>query len=165
LELDEGPERTPSDRLAHAERQLLAFREVMELLRSTTGELEDVLGEIGKRAATLCRSVTGFVYLLDRDVMRFAVGWGGRQEMWDYERAHPNALDRRTVAGRVALDRRTVHIPDVLADREYDYAEGQTVAGYRVLLGVPIFGSDGFSARSAGSRVGLRGRRRWPARS
>jgi class 3 adenylate cyclase/putative methionine-R-sulfoxide reductase with GAF domain len=133
-----------STRPVDAERQARAFREVLELLRSTTGDLEEVLTEVGQRAAALCRSVTGFIYLLDGDVMRFTVGWGGRAEMWDYERAHPNAIDRRTVCGRVALERRTVHIPDVLTDPDYDYGEGQQVAGYRTLLGVPIFGSDGF---------------------
>jgi signal transduction histidine kinase len=36
------------------------------------------------------------------------------------------------------LEGRTVHIPDVLADPEYDYGEGQKVGGYRTLLGVPL---------------------------
>jgi GAF domain-containing protein len=38
------------------------------------------------------------------------------------------------------LEGRTVHIPDVLADPEYDYGEGQgqKVGGFRTLLGVPL---------------------------
>ena len=36
------------------------------------------------------------------------------------------------------LEGRTVHIPDVLVDPEYDYGEGQKIGGYRTLLGVPL---------------------------
>jgi signal transduction histidine kinase len=47
-------------------------------------------------------------------------------------------IGRGTLAGRTAYEGRPVHIPDVLADPEYTYAEGQTVAGYRSMLGVPL---------------------------
>ena len=40
--------------------------------------------------------------------------------------------------GRVALERRTVHIPDVLADSEFELVEVQKRAGFRTLLGVPM---------------------------
>ena len=42
------------------------------------------------------------------------------------------------MTGRVALERRTVHIPDVLADPEYSATEYQQVFGYRTNLGVPL---------------------------
>jgi len=38
----------------------------------------------------------------------------------------------------VALDRRTVHMADVLADPEYELTENQRLGGYRTLLGVPM---------------------------
>ena len=31
-----------------------------------------------------------------------------------------------------------VHIPDVLQDPEYTYREGQKIAGYRTMLGIPL---------------------------
>jgi two-component system NtrC family sensor kinase len=42
------------------------------------------------------------------------------------------------VIGRAALERKPVHIPDVLVDPEYTLSEGQKVDGYRTLLGVPM---------------------------
>ncbi len=42
------------------------------------------------------------------------------------------------MSGRVLAERRTVHIPDVLADPEYAFAQGQKIAGFRTLLGVPL---------------------------
>jgi signal transduction histidine kinase len=42
------------------------------------------------------------------------------------------------VTGRVALEGRPIHVPDVLADPEYQAAGYQQVFGYRTLLGVPL---------------------------
>jgi GAF domain-containing protein len=40
--------------------------------------------------------------------------------------------------GRVALEGRAIHIPDVLADSEYTLTEYQRTFGYRTTLGVPL---------------------------
>ena len=40
------------------------------------------------------------------------------------------------------MERRAVHIPDVLQDPEYTYNEGQKLAGYRTMLGVPLLRED-----------------------
>src|SRR5262249_15564399 len=52
--------------------------------------------------------------------------------------AHPLQPGRGSVTGRVALDGRPVHIPDVLADPEYNAAGYQQAFGYRTILGVPL---------------------------
>src|SRR5256885_8450901 len=41
-------------------------------------------------------------------------------------------------AGRAALERRTIHIVDVLADPEFQLHEAQRAAGYRSVLAVPM---------------------------
>jgi adenylate cyclase len=46
----------------------------------------------------------------------------GSAEGFEYEKEHPLALDRTTMAGRSALTRETVHIPDIREDLEYAYA-------------------------------------------
>ena len=40
------------------------------------------------------------------------------------------------------MERRTIHIPDVLADPEYTYLEGQKIAGFRTMLGIPLMRED-----------------------
>ncbi len=45
---------------------------------------------------------------------------------------------RNTLVGRTALEGRPVHIPDCLADPEYDWPEAQQRGNYRSLLGVPM---------------------------
>jgi GAF domain-containing protein len=49
------------------------------------------------------------------------------------------SLQRPGVAyARAVLERRVIHIPDVLADPEYSWHEGQKIAGNRAVLGVPL---------------------------
>jgi two-component system NtrC family sensor kinase len=45
---------------------------------------------------------------------------------------------RNTLVGRTALEGRTIHIPDVLADPEYTWAEAQKPGSYRTVLAVPM---------------------------
>ena len=45
---------------------------------------------------------------------------------------------RGTTAGRALLERRIVHIPDVLSDPDYTLFEAQRIAGFRTMLGVPL---------------------------
>src|SRR5262249_41156714 len=52
------------------------------------------------------------------------------------------APDRGTTAGRVVLERRPIHIPDVLADPDYTYSEGQRLSGFRTTLGLPLLRED-----------------------
>src|SRR5262249_21658343 len=64
--------------------------------------------------------------------------YGVSREYADFMAHHPAGLDRGTVSGRVMLDRKIVHVPDVLADPEYTYSELQKIGGYRTALGVPL---------------------------
>src|SRR5262249_52055554 len=45
---------------------------------------------------------------------------------------------RGTIAGRALLEGHTVHIPDVLADREFTFSEAQRITGFRSGVGVPL---------------------------
>src|SRR4029077_21246201 len=72
------------------------------------------------------------------DLHHLVAAWGLSEEAKDFILTHPFAPDRGTTSGRVALERRTVHIPDVLQDPEYTYLEEQKIIGYRTLLGIPL---------------------------
>jgi hypothetical protein len=47
-------------------------------------------------------------------------------------------LTRNTASGRAALDRRTVHIIDVLEDPEYVNKDGARTEGLRTILSLPL---------------------------
>jgi GAF domain-containing protein len=59
-------------------------------------------------------------------------------EVRAYAVDHPFHAGRYAVTARVALEGRTHHIPDVLADPEYTASEYQRLAGYRTILGIPL---------------------------
>jgi signal transduction protein with GAF and PtsI domain len=50
----------------------------------------------------------------------------------------PVEADRGSLMGRVLLEGRVVHIPDVKTDPEYTLVEVQKLGGYRTTLGVPM---------------------------
>jgi GAF domain-containing protein len=128
-----------------------------ELARDSLGAIGDVLGAIGRRdfelqpildliverAAHLCGADWGYLWMRDGEEFRAVANYGGAQASWEFEQEHPIVPDRSSLIGRVALKGQAVLIADVLADPEYDWPEGQKLAGYRTALGLPIHGDGG----------------------
>lgn len=116
-------------------------RAVGEVLRAVArGEgLDSVLHTLVESAARLCDAQYGEVHLIEGDLLTLAVGHGGPDELYTYERTHPHPAtgDRSSMNGRVVLARDVVHIPDILADPEYSWPSAES-AGVRAMLGAPL---------------------------
>ena len=117
---------------------LAAVGEVLGAIIHGGFELTPVLEKVAERAVSLCAADYSYVYLRDGDLFRLAADSGGTPEFSQFERDHPMAVGRGSGVGRVALERGPVHIHDVLADPDYLWQEGQRLAGYRTILGLPI---------------------------
>src|SRR5262245_11312850 len=126
------------DELAEVREQLAATSEVLAVIGRSASDLHAVLETVVESARSLCGAVAGQVFLVDGDRYRFAYGSGLRPEYWEFVANTPLVLDRRTLVGRVALDRRATRITDVLADPDYGLMDAQRVAGYRTMVGVPM---------------------------
>jgi signal transduction histidine kinase/CheY-like chemotaxis protein len=126
------------DELAEVREQLAATSEVLAVIGRSASDLEAVLETVVESARRLCGAVAGQVFLVDGDRYRFAYGSGLRPDYWEFVANNPLVLDRGTLVGRVALDRRATQITDVLADPDYGLMDAQRVAGYRTILGVPM---------------------------
>jgi len=123
-------------RLEKARERELAVGDVLRAVARSEG-LQPVFEEVVGAANRICDGGYSALYLADGELFRVSVFSGGSQEQFQYELSHPHTRDARTLVGRVALTRESVHIPDALADPEYSW-EGQKLAGYRSLVGVPI---------------------------
>src|ERR671935_81516 len=138
------PELLDAEELARQNERLREQqREVSKVLRTAARSegLQPVLDEVVEAARRLCAGESAELYLMDGDRLRIFAASNVPPDAYEYDRQHPHVQDRTTLAGRVAVARRTVHIPDVLADPEYSWAM-QPRVGYRAMLGVPIFIED-----------------------
>src|SRR5262249_55880013 len=115
-----------------------ATSEVLQVISSSTFDLEKVFGTLLETAMRLCESNTAAIWRADGDVFRLAAA-RAPSEFVKFANEHPIRPDRGTVTGRTALEGKTVHIPDVLADPEHTASKYQSRAGnYRSALGVPL---------------------------
>jgi putative methionine-R-sulfoxide reductase with GAF domain len=89
-------------------------------------------------AMRLCEANSAFIFLRDAGVFRVAARQGFSPAFQQWVADHPITPGRGTITGRAALEGRTVHVPDVLADSEHTASEYQSRGGYRTFLAVPL---------------------------
>jgi GAF domain-containing protein len=116
-----------------------ATAEVLGIISRSTFDLEPVLQTLVENAARLCRANAGTIWRFDGELLRLAGAYNVPPDYKDFLEQNPIRPGRGTTSGRVALERRVVHTPDVLADPEYEFAEAARRAGaVRTHLGVPM---------------------------
>src|ERR671910_1702959 len=100
--------------------------------------LQPVLEEVAEACRRLCEADHGALWLLEGGLL-YVGAHHGEPEGAQYDLEHPHPVDRTTAAGRAAIERRPVQIPDVLTDPEYTYPGPRF---FRTMLGVPIMFED-----------------------
>ena len=122
--------------------QQTATADVLKVISRSTVDLETVLNTLAETVTRLCRADYSTMYRRRDDKYHLVAAYGASEEVKEFVRTHPFIPDRGTLTGRVGLERRVVHIPDVLSDPEYTYHELQKIAGYRSMLGIPLLRGD-----------------------
>src|SRR5262249_5756068 len=128
--------------LARSVDELTATGDVLKIISRSPVELEKVLDTLVETVMRLCRADQAYMLRRRDDKYRNVASRGLSQDAKEFFSAQPMSLDRGTLGGRVALERRVVHIPDVFQDSEYTYWEGQKLAGHRTMLGIPLLRED-----------------------
>ena len=121
--------------------QQTASADVLKAISRSTLDLETVLNTLAETVMRLCRADHVYMFRRRGDKNHLVASHGLSQEAKEFVHTHPFAPDRSTLSGRVSLERRVVHIPDVLQDLEYAY-EGLKIFDYRTMLGVPLLRED-----------------------
>jgi signal transduction histidine kinase/CheY-like chemotaxis protein len=129
-------------RLAEARDQLGATREILSILARAATSEDDVFEAVVDYACRLGGAEAAMINLFDGEGYRLASAKGLTPEYAAFAAEHPVPVGRRTLVGRVADDRRTRQIADVLADPDYHLPEFQRIGGYRSIVGAPMIVDD-----------------------
>ena len=116
--------------------QQTATSKVLEVISRSAFDLHAVFETVAESSVRLCGADRAMVFRFDGELLRMAVAFNAPQALKEFIEQNPIRPGRDSVTGRAALERRTVQIPDVLADPEYTYGS-KDVEAIRTLLGVP----------------------------
>jgi len=141
----------PEQRIADLQRQLAECRaerdeaieyqtatsDVLNVISRCAADVQPVLDAVVETAGRLCGADIASIAIREGEVYRYVSASGAEPEYWAILQQRRIVPGRDSMAGRVALEGRVVHIEDILADP--DYAVPEAVAtGIRTNLGVPL---------------------------
>jgi two-component system, NtrC family, sensor kinase len=119
--------------LSEARAQQAATSEVLKAISGSTFDLRTVLNTLLQLAVRLCGADQGTVaHRRKGDTFYRAVSYGFSPAYLEYVKDIPVKPGRDTGTGRALLEGKVIHIPDVLADPDFTWMEGQRLGGFRI---------------------------------
>ena len=124
------------ERLAEAMKQQTATSEMLRII--STSPIQSVLDAVAEHAAHLCDSNSAEIFRLEDSRLRLVASYGEIPVLTHAYRGF--LINRDSVNGRAACDRRTIHVHDLAAE-ESEYRVGSRLAkreGHRTTLATPL---------------------------
>ena len=113
---------------------------MLKVISRSTFDLQTVLNTLVESAARLCGADKGVILRPTRNDASYyaAASYRHTPEFDELVKTPTYAPGRGSASSRVLLERKSVQIPDVLADPEYALRELARTGNYRTILGVPL---------------------------
>ena len=121
--------------------QQTATSKVLDVISRSAFDLQAVFETVAESSVRLCGADRAIIFRFDGELLRMAVAFNTPEKFKEFIAQNPIRPGRHSSAARAALERRTIHISDVLADPEYTYG-AKDVEKIRTVVAVPILKGD-----------------------
>jgi two-component system, NtrC family, sensor kinase len=121
--------------------QQTATADVLKVISRTAFELQPIFDTLVENAVRLCEAERAFLFRFDGKLLRSVASYNVSPELREFVDKNPIAPGRHSISARAALERRTVHVPDIQDDPEYAYAV-RDERPIRTTLAVPMLKGD-----------------------
>ena len=121
--------------------QQTATSNVLDVISRSAFDLQAVFETVAESSVRLCGADRAFIYRFDGEVLRMVVAYNAPQRLKEFVAQNPIRPGRYSTSARAALERRTIQVPDILADPEHTYLS-KDIENIRTVLSVPILKGD-----------------------
>jgi len=107
--------------LSESLEQQTVTSEILRVIASSPTDIQPVLDVVAENAARLCDSHDAQIYRVEGDLVRKVASRGSIPVVLAVGETRP--IRRGSAIGRAILDRQTIHVHDIMAEREEDYSD------------------------------------------